>query len=264
MHLLIVDAQNDFCHPSGAMFVPGAQDDMSRLSSFIHNNLSDIVDITVTLDSHHVYDLGHTEFWDDDKAKPFTRISLDQIESGEITPKDKEKLNWIKLYARKNSGVDIWPTHCVIGTWGHNIVSDVLLAVQSWELKSLKSSSVIIKGENPYTESYSAFEAALSIIGRHGTSPDKSTFLKIDEIARIGKSDTIVVAGEAGSHCIKDTVESFIENSKDMSAKKIILLEDAFSPVPSFEGIQDTFISNVKQLGGRILTTRDFEKERNG
>ena len=35
VELLAIDCQNDFCDPGGALYVPGAEDDMTRLGTFI-------------------------------------------------------------------------------------------------------------------------------------------------------------------------------------------------------------------------------------
>ena len=35
IQLLIIDPQNDFCDPNGALFVPGADEDMKRLASMV-------------------------------------------------------------------------------------------------------------------------------------------------------------------------------------------------------------------------------------
>ena len=74
VHLLAIDPQNDFCDlpaawhsrdpHSGAVTapalpVPGAHADMQRLAAFIRAQGAGIDHITVTLDSHQRYDVGH-------------------------------------------------------------------------------------------------------------------------------------------------------------------------------------------------------------
>ena len=57
VHLFCIDIQRDFCEPpgngGGALFVPGADQDMDRLANFISRCASKLDDIDVTLDSHH-------------------------------------------------------------------------------------------------------------------------------------------------------------------------------------------------------------------
>ena len=35
IHLLAIDPQNDFCDPSGSLYVPGADEDTKRLAGFV-------------------------------------------------------------------------------------------------------------------------------------------------------------------------------------------------------------------------------------
>ena len=51
--LLIIDPQVDF-HPGGSLAVQGANEDSARIASLISENIQDIDEIYVTLDSHHV------------------------------------------------------------------------------------------------------------------------------------------------------------------------------------------------------------------
>ena len=37
IQLLVIDPQNDFCHPDGSLFVPGADDDVERLAAFVES-----------------------------------------------------------------------------------------------------------------------------------------------------------------------------------------------------------------------------------
>lgn len=49
---LIIDAQYDFCNPEGALFVPGAQEDMQRLKNSFSNTLPPL--LTFVLRSIHI------------------------------------------------------------------------------------------------------------------------------------------------------------------------------------------------------------------
>lgn len=50
--LVIVDPQHDFCDPSGALYVDGAERDMERLAIFVRKATPVLDDIHVSLDSH--------------------------------------------------------------------------------------------------------------------------------------------------------------------------------------------------------------------
>jgi len=69
----------------------------------------------------------------------------------------------------------------------------------------------------------------------------------------------ILVAGEAGSHCLANTVTDIVNNFVDPKyIQKIVLLTDATSPVPGFESAQDNFISEMTNRGMQIAKTTDF------
>ena len=65
--------------------------------------------------------------------------------------------------------------------------------------------------------------------------------------------------GEAGSHCLANTVRDVANNFGDDSyVKRLVLLEDATSPVPGFEPFQTDFIKEMKARGMQISNTREF------
>lgn len=81
--LLIIDPQVDFCDPSGALYVTGADTDSTRLATFIKKSLDYIDDIRVTLGSHQPIHIAHPICWVNNRAEnpnPFTIISLEDVE----------------------------------------------------------------------------------------------------------------------------------------------------------------------------------------
>ena len=76
-------------------------------------------------------------------------------------------------------------------------------------------------------------------------------------------ADKIIVAGEAGSHCVKNTVEDIADGfGDDTYVQKMVLLEDGVSPVQSpfvdFPAIQVQFITDMKTRGMKTANTTDF------
>ena len=57
--LLIIDPQNDFVDPHGALAVKGADEDATRLSYWIEKAGDKIASIEVSLDSHQRLDISH-------------------------------------------------------------------------------------------------------------------------------------------------------------------------------------------------------------
>jgi len=87
IHLLVIDPQIDFCDSKGALYVKGAEKDMSRLATFTRKSKDKITDIHVTLDSHHLIDIAHPTFWRDTNGaapKPFTIITAQDVKDGKF------------------------------------------------------------------------------------------------------------------------------------------------------------------------------------
>src|SRR5690349_598551 len=104
VQLLIIDPQNDFCdlpenaRPAGAapaLPVQGADADMRRLAGFIDAAGAGIAGMTVTLDSHHRFDIAHPTFWqarDGGPVAPFTPITAAQVRAGDFQPRNPAHL----------------------------------------------------------------------------------------------------------------------------------------------------------------------------
>jgi len=88
---------------------------------------------------------------------------------------------------------------------------------------------------------------------------DPSTQINTKLIETLVEADIILVAGEAGSHCLRNSVQDIAANFADDSyIKKLVLLTDATSPVPSFENFQEDFIKEMTAKGMQLSTTVDF------
>ncbi|MEM6732083.1 MAG: nicotinamidase, partial [Myxococcota bacterium] len=70
IHVVLIDVQRDFCFPEGTLFVAGrsgtgALEDNRRTTEFIYRHMDEISDITVTLDTHHAFQIFTPSFWVD-------------------------------------------------------------------------------------------------------------------------------------------------------------------------------------------------------
>ena len=257
IHLLIIDPQNDFCSADGSLSVTGADEDMKRLSSFIEAN-GKKMDIHVTMDTHHLFDIAHPIFWmdgDGNEPKPFTIITEDDVKDGKWRAKNpvfqKTALEYVqKLTANDRYPLCIWPPHCLIGTPGHNIFEDVMEALLNWE-GSFGTVDYVTKGSNMFTEHYSAVMADVE------DSADPTTALNTRLIDILEKADMVFVAGEASSHCVANTMTDIIDNFGEDSAKKVTLLTDCMSPVPGFEALADNFFDDMKKRGVKLEKSTD-------
>jgi nicotinamidase-related amidase len=268
IHLLAIDPQRDFCEPpgngGGALFVPGAVEDMDRLSGMVEKYTEKIDDIHVTLDSHHLVHIAHPIWWRDTKGNhpnPFTIISVADVENGTWMASSphyqRHSLEYVKALEKstKQYPLCIWPPHCLIGSSGHTVVPRLFAALTKWEEQEFATVDYVTKGSNIKTEHYSPIKAEVS------DPLDPSTQINTALIQTLQTADIILLAGEAGSHCLanagRDIADAF---GDDSYIKKLVLLTDATSPVPGFESFQDNFVKDMTAKGMQLSTTTQFFK----
>lgn len=267
VELLCIDPQRDFCEPGAPLYVLNAEKDMSRLAKMVKRLVKKISDIHVTLDSHHMMDVAHPCFWKDSNGNnpnPFTIISAQDVENGVWVPVIsslyKRMLSYVKtLESSKRYPLCIWPPHCLIGTPGHAVFPELYSSLVEWEVTNYGIVDYVTKGSNPYTEHYSAVKAEVP------DPSDRTTQINSDLIQVLKDADLVVIAGEAGSHCLANTVVDIADAFGDDSyIKKLVLLEDATSPVVtpaySFAPVQADFIAKMVARGMQISTTEKFLK----
>lgn len=279
VHLFIVDPQNDFMgNDDGTPYsvalangntltaslpVKGAVSDMKRVAKLIDRIGPRLDDIHVTLDSHRVIDVGHPGMWRDENGRPpapFTIIRHDDLVNGIWQPRNpdlrKRFLNYSELLEKQGKYLLIvWPEHCLIGTWGHNVQVDLAAALNRWERGQFANVDYVTKGANPYTEHYGGLMAEVP------DPKDLSTQLNTKLINILQDTDLVYFLGEASSHCVKATVEQIAENIGDQHLKKLHLVTDCMSPVPAapgtpdFPAIAQAFLNEMKSRGMTLVSS---------
>ena len=270
--LLIIDPQNDFCDVpaiwrpvdplTGAAVAPalpvaGAHADMRRTAALIRAAGAALTDITVTLDSHHHVDIAHPTFWqqaDGSAVVPFTTITAAQVRAGAFQPRDPAALPRTLAYldaleSRGRYTLMVWPVHCEIGTWGHGVHADVRAAYNQWEESRLRGVRKVTKGENPWTEHYSAIQAEVP------DAADEHTQLNAGLLAELDRADTLFIAGEASSHCVRATTEHIVAHLPGRRPERVVLLTDCMSPVGGFEAQHAAFLADMRAQGVRLMTS---------
>lgn len=259
IELLIIDGQNDFCEPHGALFVKGAPEDCRRLADFIRRNIDVIDGITVTLDSHHLYDIAHPLYWVNGRGEnpvPFTVITADDVKSGKwMTAREDDRTHGLEyvrqLEARGRYRLCIWPPHCLIGSWGTQLQGDIFSAVTDWEKKHRRAAVKVFKGTNPATEHYGAFEAEVPL------EEDPGSAMRMDLIESLDKADEILLAGEALDYCVANTVRQLAGSLPSEKMDKIVLLEDCTSSVDPSSGMSEGFLYEMESRGMRFVKSAD-------
>jgi nicotinamidase-related amidase len=269
IHLVIVDPQNDFCDLPAALRgdnvpalpVAGAHADMLRLAALIEQGGSGITDISVTLDSHLRLDIAHPGFWhkaDGSAVLPCTQIRVEDVKAGMFRPRASgtdtlaRTIAYLEVLEASQRYIHmVWPVHCELGSWGHNVHTAVRRAYNQWEEAHGVNVEKVLKGMNPWTEHYSAIRAEVP----DPAVPD--TLTNDAFLARLNRADEILIAGEAGSHCVKATTEHIVEYLPDV-ARRVTLLTDCMSPVAGFEAQQQAFIAAMREQGARIATAEEI------
>ena len=259
--LFVVDPQNDFCDPKGALSVAGADGDMERLAVMVGRLGAKLNDIHVTLDSHRIVDISHPIWWRDSAGNtppPFTIVSAADMEAGKWTTRQpgayKRTLKYLKdLEGAKRYPHGIWPPHCLIGDGGHAIVPVLAKAFHRWEESEYAQVDFVTKGSNPWTEHFSGVQAEVP------DPDDVTTQLNTRLIKLLEEVDTIIIAGEARSHCLANTVRDVVNSfSNPEYVKKMVLLTDATSDVGGFEKFGEDFLKEMTSRGMKTATTTDF------
>jgi nicotinamidase/pyrazinamidase len=280
VRLLLIDPQNDFCDipedelpmlPHGtaagipraparpALAVAGADADMKRLADLIARIGPSLSGIHVTLDSHHAVDIAHPAWWrdaDGASPRPFTVITAADIVRGAWQAREPRLQAHSRAYvealeAEGRYQLVVWPEHCLLGTWGHNIHAAVNAALDDWTRRNLRQVDFIVKGLNPKTEHYSAVRAEVP-------DPDDPSTLPNRRLAdSLADADVIMVAGEALSHCVANTVRDLAELLGDDGVGKLVLLTDCTSPVGGFEGVGADFVRDLTARGMRTALSTD-------
>jgi nicotinamidase-related amidase len=261
IQLLAIDPQNDFMDvPGAALPVAGARSDMERLAAFI-GRAADLIDgITVTLDSHHSIGIERPALWqcgDGSPVAPFTPISAAQVRAGTFRPRRPGHLDRVLAYldaleARQRYQLMVWPAHCEVGTWGHNVNDALRQAYNRWEEQTLRPVRKVFKGMNAWTENYSALQAEVP------DPADPQTQIDIALIAALDAGTHIAIAGEASSHCVRATTEHLAGHLPSRRLDKLVLLADCMSPVPGFEAQADAFLAGMRARGATVTTSAAF------
>ena len=252
--LLLIDMQNTFCLPEFELFVGGRSGrgavlDCERIAAFLYRNLDRVTEVVATLDTHTAAQIFHPLFWVDATGAhpaPHTVITLADVEGGRwrvnpvLVPAVASRGGidveaWGRHYTRRLAEggkypLVVWPYHSMVGGIGHAMVSAVEEAVFFHAIARQSPTRVEIKGRNPLTENYSVLRP--EVTEDAAGSPIASANHALVE--HLLSFDTVVVAGEAQSHCVAWTVEDLLAEIRlrdPRLTEKIVLLDDCASPV---------------------------------
>ncbi|MBK8434079.1 MAG: hypothetical protein IPL28_23575 [Chloroflexi bacterium] len=264
LHLVIIDMQVDFCHPDGTLFVPGSVGDIQRTIEFIYKNAERITNITCSLDSHLPHQIFSPGWWVDaagNHPAPFTLISYEDIKQGKWKPvvAPKQSTDYVKkLEEQAKKTLCIWPYHTMIGNIGAALDPELWSAVFWHSMARKTQPTFLTKGSIPLTEHYSIIQPEVPVPS-HPLGGKNKAFL--DALA---EADYVVIAGEAESHCVLESVEDIVEDfgQKPDALKKIYFLRDCTSAVQhpdiDFHGIALARFTDFAKKGVNFVDSTAF------
>ncbi|MEL6524162.1 MAG: hypothetical protein AAFQ07_00495 [Chloroflexota bacterium] len=260
--LLLIDAQVDFIHEAGALYVPGAIEDTHRTIEWIFKNVGSITKIYGSLDSHLPNQIFSPSWWVDEDGNhpnPFTVISHAETANGKW--KALYEPEWSIEYTERleetaKKQLMIWPYHTLIGTPGHSITPALYEAIAYHGAARKTQPSFAMKGTVPTTEHYSLFEPEVK-------PDDLDDPLNVSLLEELAEYDHIYVAGQAKSHCVLESVTSMMRyfEQKPEVISKIHVLEDAMSSIANpeidFEQIAVDVLTKFAENGLNLTSTAE-------
>lgn len=242
-----IDVQQDFMD-NGSLGVPGAHGDVERMTKFIYNNMDKISDIAVSIDTHTPFQIFHPFWWIDENGNnpaPYTAITLADLDSGKyravVAPRaSREYVKHLEQDGKKT--LVVWSYHCIQGTTGCALENQFANMVYFHSVAKKSLVKRMVKGTDPLSEMYGIIKPEY----------DTKSYVNIEFLEQIKTYDKIVIAGEAKSHCVLESVKQILEhyaNQPDVT-KKIYILEDCMSSIPGFEKTTEDAFNNFSSVYG--------------
>ena len=225
-----IDVQQDFME-KGALGVPGAHGDVERMTRFIYENMDAISNIAVSIDTHTPHQIFHPCWWIDEQGSnpaPYNRARL-------IASRDY--VGHLEQDGKKT--LCIWPYHCIQGTVGCALENQFANMVYFHSVAKKAIVQRLVKGQDPLSEMYGVIKPEY----------DTKGYINLDFLNKLEQYDKIVIAGEAKSHCVLESIQQILEyyENRPEITRKIYILEDCMSPIPGFEDVTDSAFETFKR-----------------
>ena len=226
-----IDVQIDFMD-NGALGVSGAKKDVARMSQFLYNNIEKFTCLMVSLDTHEPQQIFHPCWWVDEQGnhpEPFTIIKPIDLTEGrwKATVDPALSKNYVRHLEKAGKELCIWPYHCLNGTIGSSLENQFANIVHFLSIARNIPLKKIRKGQMPLSEMYGIIKPEYSMSDSTNT----------DLLNELAQFDKIVIAGEAKSHCVLESVKQICEAFYDKPeiTRKIYVLTDCMSDIAGYE-----------------------------
>lgn len=231
-----IDIQQDFMD-NGALGVPGAKQDVLRITKFIYDNMDKISNIAVSLDTHLPHQIFHPCWWIDENGNhpaPYTVITLADLDAGRwravINPQaSREYVKHLEQDAKK--ALCIWTYHCLQGTSGAALENQFANMLYFHSVAKKTVVQRLVKGQDPLSEMYGIIKPEY----------DTKGYINLDFLNKLESYDKILIAGEAKSHCVLESIHQILEyyETRPEITKKVYILEDCMSSIPGYEDMTE-------------------------
>jgi nicotinamidase/pyrazinamidase len=262
--VVLVDYQHDFVDPTGTLYVPGSQQDVTRFLTWFYANAHKISAIYASLDTHLPFQIFYSSWWKDPKTgehpQPYTTITVEDVTNGKWVPIIQQ--DWSVYYvhqlqqqARKD--LMIWPYHTMEGTLGHMLAAPICEAI-AWHSAARNTQPIYIeKGRTIRTEYYGIFGAEIP------DPEDAQSSLNVTLLDTVMKHDRVYIAGEAKSHCVLETERQLVGHvaSQPELLKRLHFLTDCTSsvqhPLIDFDALAEAELTTMKQKGVQVAQSTE-------
>ena len=256
--LLIIVMQNDFME-HGSLAVPNSHSDVKNLVSWMFKNIEKITDIAFSLDTHFPFQIFHPSWWVDENGKhpdPFTVITKEDLDNKKWKAVNfqKESYNYVTgLESKGKKKLVIWTYHCLQGTFGNALENQTSNMVYFHSAVRNSTPFRLVKGQDPLSEMYGIIKAEF----------DPKNEINKEFLNTLLKYNKIVIAGEAKSHCVSESIKQIIEFFEKENPKKLYgmyILEDCMSNIPGFEAETESDFKNfTDQHHVNIVKSSEFK-----
>ncbi|SER05422.1 hypothetical protein [Piscibacillus halophilus] len=252
-----IDIQNDFME-EGSLGVPGAHKDVEQITKFLYDNLGQITEIAVSLDTHELNQIFHPSWWvnqEGEHPEPLTIITSNDIEQGKWKPVKEQdaSIDYVRhLEKLGQKNLCIWPYHCIEGTPGATLESQFSKMIHYHSTVRQTRIKKVVKGQDPLSEMYGIIK------------PEYSQSVRTNEglLNYIRQFDQVIIAGEAESHCVYESVKQIAEHfSNDLKwTQNIYVLKDGMSCIPGFEEENEkAWKALVNNYGIQLVESTDLK-----
>lgn len=262
--VILVDYQHDFIDPEGALYVPGALDDIARFLKWFYLNANKITSIYVSMDTHLPFQIFFSSWWKNAKTKEhppsFTTITAEDISKEIWVP--VFQVEWSVQYVdllkqRAKKDLMIWPYHTLEGTIGYTLSTPISEAIAWHSAARNTQPTYIAKGRTLRSEYYGIFGAEIP------DPEDPESGINVALLDAIMQNDRIYVAGESKSHCVLESEKQIFKHfgNKQELLGRLHFLRDCTSSVKhsniDFDAQAEAELAIMEQKGIQMVLSTD-------